>query len=463
MLLPIQEPGLRNPYYHTSMVRDPDLFFGRQEILRRFYAVIRDQQCLSLVGSRRIGKSSLLNALRSKELQKRFGYDLDRYVLAYIDTGAQPLKSYEDLLEFLGMQLVAQNQDRLASLSTQPKRDASQFSQFLETIKNLGLYPVLLLDEFENIAAAPQFDISFFFFLRAQANMGMISYITASKDTLDKVCHADLVGSPFFNIFTTLHLGALSNEEALELITLPSQKSGQPFSSVEVTWVQDIAGRHPFFIQRACHFLFEAKVMQKHNVLELHKIEQAIYTELLPHFQYAWKHVDAEIQEKLAWEARREGAFTRSLPELNESRLFRHFVRIECGIKLSSITVKQLDDALSNLDDMQFLGKSVFGSLNIIYMQADDTFVSVIARGLHVQRLILTSIEDLRPNMQEKNENDLHWRNYQILSLRHKERLHNEQIAARLSISERHFFRERTKALNALLNVVLKRELLSRE
>nr|MBA2395840.1 ATP-binding protein [Ktedonobacteraceae bacterium] len=326
MSTPIQEPEPRNPYYHTAMVRDPDLFFGRQNTIRRLYASMRDRQCISLVGPRRIGKSSLLGALTSREVLARFGYVLDEQVLAYVDTSAQPLQSYEDLLEYISGQLVAQNQARLSSLRRQPKRDVNQFRQFLEDIKALGLYPILLLDEFESIAGARQFELPFFSFLRSQANVGMISYITASKDSLNKVCHVDLVGSPFFNIFSALKVGALTSDETRELIMVPAEKAGVPFNSAEVAWIVDMAGHHPFFIQRACHFLFEAKSLRLHARLDLQAIEQQVYAELLPHFDYAWSHLGTDLEELLAWEARREGVSRRSVPELSESRLFRRFV-----------------------------------------------------------------------------------------------------------------------------------------
>jgi hypothetical protein len=454
---PLPPSELRNPYYHTAMVRDPNLFFGRSDALRRIFATIRDQQCLSLVGARRIGKSSLLAALRSPARQTAFAVNTDTTVIAYIDTSAQPFHSYEDFLAFVGEQLVLQNPNHLSSLHTQPKRDANTFRQFLEDIHAKNLYPVLLLDEFEHIAGAQQFDPSFFFFLRAQANMGMISYITASKDTLDRISHTNLMGSPFFNIFTILRLGPLSQQDTIDLVTIPSQNAGLPFTQAEVTWILNIAGRHPFFLQRACHFLFEAYISNTHESPDLPTVESAIYDELLPHFQYAWHHLDIESQEQLAWEARREGVSHRNLPELSESRLFRTFVCKENNIDLSTITLDYLETLLDELDDPQFLGKSILAYFNLVYAQAHGTTLSAIERGLIVKRIILTSIEELRQGRQQGHD-ETQLRLYQILNWRYKEKLSNDQITARLAISPRHFFRERTKATRALLNVLLEKE-----
>ncbi len=120
----------RNPYYHLAMVRDLAMFFGRNDALRRLYTAIRNQQCFSIVGARRIGKSSLLHAACSAEMQKRFGYDLSNYVLALIDSGEQPEKMHDDFLYFICEQLIAQNQEQLASLPRPMGGESSEVSPF---------------------------------------------------------------------------------------------------------------------------------------------------------------------------------------------------------------------------------------------------------------------------------------------------------------------------------------------
>ncbi len=76
---------LKNPYFTVSAVRDPDMFFGRAELLKKVYSAITDRHSVSLVGSRRIGKSSLLRCMLSPEIQKRFEYDLKHHIFVFID------------------------------------------------------------------------------------------------------------------------------------------------------------------------------------------------------------------------------------------------------------------------------------------------------------------------------------------------------------------------------------------
>ena len=57
----IKQP-LSNPSQYMNAVHRPEMFFGRSRVLRRLYSAIVSQQCISLVGSGHIGKSSVLRS-----------------------------------------------------------------------------------------------------------------------------------------------------------------------------------------------------------------------------------------------------------------------------------------------------------------------------------------------------------------------------------------------------------------
>ena len=58
-----------NPYRNRSAVTEPDEFIGRMGELTDLYQRILQGMSVSLVGERRVGKSSLLNALTFKRLE----------------------------------------------------------------------------------------------------------------------------------------------------------------------------------------------------------------------------------------------------------------------------------------------------------------------------------------------------------------------------------------------------------
>jgi len=451
-----------NPYGSKGMLQNIDMFFGRTDVLRRTYAEIRDKQSLSLVGSRRIGKSSLLNMLPSPELYQRSGYTLTRCLFVLIDLEEYIQETCEDFFDFTIRQLLAQGQGKI-SLTPPAEINADAFRDILDQVQDAGYHTVLLLDEFDSVTINPKFDFSFFSFLRAQANAGRVSYITASKEHLDKVCHSDIHGSPFFNIFSTCELGPLTKEEALALINQPAEAAGLPFTQQEADWILKRVGCHPFFIQRACYYLFEEKSISTEDIpLNLKRVARQIYLQLVPHFTYIWEHLNKTQQEQLRWEALRINVAQRLLPEFSAGLLFRSFVRNICEIDLTSITTDDLCTIMDKLDDLRFLGASKLAYLNLIYIRLrEEERTNVFAKGAIVDELLQSAIEKMRPT-HSLSEANSEWRAYNILNWYHKDKIHNDEVAARLGIGLRHFYRERRKAAHALLQVLIKMEMASK-
>ena len=54
--------NMANPYFNRSTIRDPRYFYGRKKELQRIFSLIGSTtpQCVSIIGERRIGKSTLL-------------------------------------------------------------------------------------------------------------------------------------------------------------------------------------------------------------------------------------------------------------------------------------------------------------------------------------------------------------------------------------------------------------------
>jgi hypothetical protein len=65
-----------------------------------------------------------------------------------------------------------------------------------------------------------------------------------------------IADSPFFNIFTTIQVGAFSEEEARSLIEGPSAARGIPLGALADS-ILEMAGHMPFFLQIACCSWYE--------------------------------------------------------------------------------------------------------------------------------------------------------------------------------------------------------------
>src|SRR5215469_8088132 len=276
-----------NPYYDYDAVRDPSMFFGRQHELRMLYNAIEKRQCFSIVGSRHIGKSSLLKFLANRELQQRYGYDLYDRIFVLTDWREYPQKTREDFFRSVCEQIISQSRTSVV-LQSPPEHFCGEdrFKKLLEDVCGAGFRPVLLMDVFDKVTRNPDFDPDFFSFLRALAGIyDLISYVTASIKPLHEMSHSEAVASsPFFNIFQTCVLSSLTLEEAQELITIPSKQAGLEFAPDEVEWIIRLVGRHPFYVQVTSRCLFEEKVRQNKPNVDLKLVEERVYRELEPHF-----------------------------------------------------------------------------------------------------------------------------------------------------------------------------------
>jgi hypothetical protein len=457
MIFPSVDSKSRNPYGQLTAIRSAEMFFDREDSLELLFGALMDGQSIAIIGQRRIGKSSFLACCCLPEIQKRVGFDLDNHLLILMDLEEYLQRTPDGFFAIVCEQLLQQGRQRL-SLEMPPGTSGDQFSQLLSQFKSQGFHPVLLLDEFDSIVRNPQFTPDFFSFLRAQANAGKVSYVTASLAALDQISHSGIVGSPFFNIFSHHSLGQFTEEAAVALITVPSKAAGCLFTENEIQFVLEVAGRHPFYIQRTCYFLFHQK-SRSSKKLNLPHLASQIYDELLPHFAYAWDHLESEQQEQLRREAIRKDSQQRKIPELSASSLFRKFVRDKTKITSGKLTMEYLRGVLDKLDDFKFLGECHLSNLNIIFSQEQIENLTAAQRGMLVYKLLEDALAQLRPTSSHSTT-ALEWQMYNVLHSCYfkRDRRSNKQLASYLGMSERDFYRKRDDAVSALLNIIFKME-----
>src|SRR6266567_4558808 len=76
-----------NPFTYGNPISEPDRFFGRHREIDQVFSRLRNVEfeSSSLVGERRIGKTSLLYYLGHPEVRHAYGLDPERYVFVYVD------------------------------------------------------------------------------------------------------------------------------------------------------------------------------------------------------------------------------------------------------------------------------------------------------------------------------------------------------------------------------------------
>jgi len=455
---------LTNPYQALLPLTDPDMVFGPLPLMRRICSALESKQNVSLFGPRHSGKTTILWCIRQPAIQQRLGYDLSRYLFVYVDIRNWFNKTTEDFFHTVSAAIIEASQGHL-NIDVSHLKGEDRFKKILERVHDGGFHTVLQLDAFDHITRNPAFYPEFFDLLRAQSTDQLANYITASGRPLNQVRHQGLQTSPFFNVFGFYRAEPLTPEEARDLVLIPSQRAGCPFTEEEAEWVLRLAGGMPFFLQRVCYHLFEKKVELAGSPVNKRQIARLAYDDLAPHFEYLWQELDEHQRKKLQEEAQRKGFFERNLPELSESALFRQFVRETCQLSFFHLDEEEmleaLREALKHLDKPGMLGMSRLRHLKLVLsrLKYGDTSLT-FKTGLIVREVLNEAFEQMK-GAGKREDYHRDWRLYNILFYTYfdrSNRMNQAQIATTIGISERHYHRVKDEAIETLNNILLEME-----
>jgi serine/threonine protein kinase len=243
--------NLKNPYMNRVMIQHIDEFYGREVEVEKIYSRIGSSrpQSISIVGERRIGKSSLLNYIFQPANRLKYLKKPDEFVFLFIDFQERRGIEIHDFFSILYEALYEEFHGNL-ELSIEPNYEG--FKKIVSAFEDQGLKLILLFDEFELITKNTNFNSEFYSFCRSIANNFNVAYIVSSGRNLQTLCHSkEISDSPFFNIFSNLTVSQFNRSEAVSLIRGPAEKMNYKLQSY-VDFIIDIAGFYPFFIQIAC-------------------------------------------------------------------------------------------------------------------------------------------------------------------------------------------------------------------
>lgn len=243
-----------SPFYFGGHVA-PDQFVGRRAELQRIFAALevkhtRQLQSISVVGPRRIGKSSLLFYLASRYAEHLV--EFTRYRIAYVNLHDADCKTQSGLLFKILQSL------RLASAPGK-KIVLTEFQNKIRAFSAANGLPVVCLDEFEALLEKPEeFPNDLYDSWRYLMDENAIGFVTASKTPLSKLAKSNKFTSPFFNIFILLSLGILTPDEAQALADR-GLIGDRPFTRIERDLVLTLGERHPYKLQVAGDLVYQAK------------------------------------------------------------------------------------------------------------------------------------------------------------------------------------------------------------
>jgi Protein kinase domain len=278
MMQPTQH--LSNPYNNTGPIKDPQIFINRDRLVAKLLSELFSisAQCLSIVGQRKSGKTSLVEHLSRSTTYEAFGYTGDDHLFVYIPCGqiGKALDSREDFYRLLLERLYAEVTRRLPNFlpnenvhNLQPYSWQEEWQTVLSKLADEHFRVVVTLDSFEELIQQQLIEDRLFGSLCASLAYNFV-WITCSLQPLDilfeeafeefdisktrRITESEFCGR-FIQSYA-LHLFSIDDVEVL--IDKPSSLHGMTFSPQEREIILRFGGRFPYFIQRACYHFFEA-------------------------------------------------------------------------------------------------------------------------------------------------------------------------------------------------------------
>jgi len=238
-----------NPFINRGVITDPAEFFGRKEQIDDITTRLHTMQSTSVVGERRIGKSSLLYHLAQIGPQKM---NDPSYRFLYFDLLDAHFHTAVGFLQTILKKLDAGPEDIKAE--NRLDQNLIAFSDHIETLQGSGQHIVLCLDEFESTFKHPdQFTEDFFNHMRSQLSHRKLAFVTATGHTLQQLSLEGKLTSPFYNIFTVIELKEFTEAEAKEFIAAQHRKV--QFDEAELQSILSYLPLHPLKLQIFCDWV----------------------------------------------------------------------------------------------------------------------------------------------------------------------------------------------------------------
>lgn len=297
-----------NPFFHRGAIRRAADFFGRESELAEILTLLRNGQSVSVIGPRRIGKSSLLLHLGRDQVREPFGLQPPNAIFVLIDCqelGGSPPEEVYDALHS-GLLNAAEDAGIELPDATGPATYRA-LDRALYRIKKADRQVVVLLDEFELLAANEQLTPYFFARLRGLTTKYGLAYITASQRPLYAItANEKVLSSPFFNIFVTVSLGLFTQENAKGLLDNRLASVGLSCPAEVCEKVIEYVGAHPFFLHVAGYHAVQ--VLAKNGGIgdsaelfaDFEPIEAAVEIEAESHLAYLWNSLHEDERYALA-------------------------------------------------------------------------------------------------------------------------------------------------------------------
>lgn len=295
-----------NPFYNRGPIKEPGFFFDRRTEVERALELLKQGQSISVIGQRRIGKTSFLNHISHPETLSRHVLAPEKFLFAFVECqelGSRTQdKNYARIVEAIEEKLPIAARGSLPDNVELQSVGYDRLRQIVKHLHRANLQVVVMFDEFEYMARNASLEPSFFPSLRSLTARYSVAFVTTTRVPLVRLNYARTtdVGSPFFNYFFPLQLGLFELESSRNMVHVLVKKGKVELDETVVDWIVQAGGNHPFLTQVAGYWAWELWCEKgKLEPRDVERLQSSVYEDMEGHFLDCWHHLTQKEQETL--------------------------------------------------------------------------------------------------------------------------------------------------------------------
>jgi len=279
-----------NPFV-TGTIKLPERFYGRRDELNDIRSSIGgvEPACVSVIGTKYSGKSSLLFFVR--ERINDLCAQEQKPVVVYVNLKSRLSRNVRGLVEILHQGIKEKTGFEFWGLA-QSSEDWP-FQSGLEQLYKSGYRLIVLLDEFDSISHRLNEFQGWGEDWHAKATDHLLTIIIASRRPLRELYDSCGLVSPFDNIFYETRLGALDPESWHQMVHEGFASQGHTVTNAELEFIDDTAGGIPYYTQLAAQIILRHQDPQQARAYFRNKA--------FPHFDSLWRDLSVEEQNALLY------------------------------------------------------------------------------------------------------------------------------------------------------------------
>ncbi len=281
-----------NPFVYARSI-SPAEFSGRRAELNRIGGRLATSQSVAVIGQPHVGKTSLLEFLADAAARNAyFGEQFERDYFVFIDVLAtQGICAQADFWQHALGPLRSGGHLALYDIAAQAGFNNFALEQVFDSLHRENRKLILLLDEFDTLLShSILHNTDFYGGLRTLASRseGFVLLI-AARNPLERLNQLTQElnphGSPYFNVFVEIQLGALKPAALTELL----DRGGGHLNETDREYVARVSGRHPYLAQVAAAMLWDATADELTGQARYRTVGQNIYRQTRQHFADTWR------------------------------------------------------------------------------------------------------------------------------------------------------------------------------